>query len=374
MNIKKKILFFHFDLGEGGAERVLVNLLNNLDSEKYEITLRTIFTGQINNKQLKQHIKFKPLFNRPAFRGMRLLFKAIPAKVLNKILIKESFDYQIAFLEGIPTRIVGAVTSKNGEKKFAWVHVSADQPNAFTTSFRSKKEFSRIYKNFTKIAFVSNQALVDFEKFYDISVTKGIVHNVNDFGKIRTLSNESIDISLSKNTINICSVGRLTKQKRFDRLINALYRLDQKGFENWHLYLLGKGELESDLIALRDKLRLSHKITFMGFQDNPYKFISKMDLFVCSSEREGFSTAVTEAVFLGLPVVTTLCAGMEEIIENTRTGFIVENSQEGLYSGLELFFNLNAKDRILIKQNAIMKGTMFNIDKSIKEFEEFIES
>ena len=59
---KIKILFIHFDLGNGGAENVLVNLLNNLDPQKYDITLRTIFSGGVNMKRLHSNIKFEPLF------------------------------------------------------------------------------------------------------------------------------------------------------------------------------------------------------------------------------------------------------------------------------------------------------------------------
>lgn len=73
---------------------------------------------------------------------------------------------------------------------------------------------------------------------------------------------------------------------------------------------------------------------FLGFQNNPYAFLKKADLFICSSISEGYSTAVTEAVILGLPVLTTDCAGMNEILDDGKYGMIVPNSEQALEDGL----------------------------------------
>lgn len=369
---KIKILFFHFDLGEGGAERVLVNLLNNLDPDRYDITLRTIFTGSVNYKNLKSHITFKPLFHRKAFRGMRPFLKLFPAKLLNKILIKENFDIQIAYLEGIPTRIVGATKSNSNQKKFAWVHVSADSPSSFTTAFKNYDEFKKVYNNFNKLAFVSRKALLDFEYYHKIDIPKEVVHNVNEYDSIRKYSEEILDIELNSNVINLCSVGRMTKQKRFDRLLDALAVLKCQGYNDWHLYLLGKGELEIELKNKTQCLELSDNITFLGFKSNPYKYVKNMDLFICSSEKEGFSTAVSESIFLGTPVLTTDCAGMEEMIINDINGFITENSTDGLIRGLQSYFDFTNNERKLLRERTLNSSYSMNSEASIKEFENFI--
>lgn len=371
---KIKILFFQFDLGEGGAERVLVNLLNHLDPKRYDITLRTIFSGGVNRHALGKNIKFIPLFNRKAFRGMRPILRLIPAKWLNKLLIKDSFDIEVAFLEGIPTRIVGAIPAKLNNKKFAWVHVSPLDEYSFIKSFRSRKEFINIYNNFDKVAFVSKKAKSDFQEFYNITPTTEVVHNVNDYSKIQKLAIEEISLALSKDKINLISIGRLTSQKRFDRLIVGLSEIFNQGIKNWHLYLLGKGALEDDLKNLVNSLGLSNNISFLGFQENPYKYLSKMDVFVCSSEREGFSTAVTEAIFLGIPVISTNCAGTEEIVENGKSGYIVENSTEGLIKGLNIYFQLNESERKNMKAQAIERGHKFSLESSLSEFEIFVNN
>lgn len=369
---KIKILFFHFDLGDGGAERVLVNLLNNLDQEKYDITLKTIFSGDVNRRNLKSHIKFKPLFKRKAFRGMTQILKIFPAKFLNKIFIREFYDVQIAFIEGLPTRIIGAIKPLNGQTKYAWLHISANSNKIFLTAFRSKQEFINIYNNFTKLAFVSRKALLDFERFYSVKTPKHVVHNVNDFAKIETLAKEEINIQLSSK-LNFCYVGRLSDQKRIDRLIEAFHIISSKGFINWHLYIIGKGDLEQSLKNLSNSYHLEDQVSFLGFQSNPYAFISKMDFFVCPSEREGYSTAVTEASFLGIPVLTTDCGGMDEIIANGETGYIVENSTKGLVDGLEKILNSDSKKLNALKDNILLRREFFSVETAVDEFENFIK-
>ena len=76
-------------------------------------------------------------------------------------------------------------------------------------------------------------------------------------------------------------------------------------------------------------------MTLWGFQTNPYAYLKHCDLFVCSSVSEGYSTAVTEALILGLPVITTDCSGMNELLLNGKCGVITENSEDALYLGLK---------------------------------------
>ena len=84
-----------------------------------------------------------------------------------------------------------------------------------------------------------------------------------------------------------------------------------------------------------DDNKLNDCVELTGFIDNPYPLLKKADLFVCSSLTEGFSTVVSEAIFLGTPVLTTDCAGMKDILGDSEFGLIVENNENGLYEGLK---------------------------------------
>ena len=96
-----------------------------------------------------------------------------------------------------------------------------------------------------------------------------------------------------------------------------------------------------------------------------------MDMFVCSSIKEGFSTAVTEALILGLPVVTTLCSGMKEMLGASEFGLITENEEEALYEGIKKM--LTEKDLLeKYKEKSVERGSFFNWDKTVKAVEELI--
>ena len=113
------------------------------------------------------------------------------------------------------------------------------------------------------------------------------------------------------------------------------------------------------LIHILDEYGLHDTFILAGFKNNPYKYINKCDIYVCSSRREGFSTAVTEALILGKPVVSTNCSGAYELLGyNNEYGIVVENSTKGIYDGLKLLL----KDPLLVekyRKKAIIRGKKF---------------
>ncbi len=334
----KKLLFVHPDLRGGGAEKVLVNMLNSLDKTKYNITLLTVFDGGVNKKILLPHIKHIHVFKR-MFKGWSILQKIWSPTFLFKYFIKDDYDIIIAYLEGVPTRIVGGCPTKK-TKLIAWVHV--DLTNfGIQRVFRSEREMERLYMKYDAIIGVSKTALNSLHNIIpSLPKTKlKVIHNILDTNLIVTKGNEPLDdIILSKNVINMCSVGRLAQQKGYPRLLNIVSKLLTEG-TNFHLYIIGKGEQEQQLKQIIETDNLNNKVTLLGFKANPHKYVKNCDLFVCSSFQEGFSTAVTEAILLETPILTTNCAGMDEILVNGKYGMIVENSEQGLYKGLKAILN-----------------------------------
>jgi glycosyltransferase involved in cell wall biosynthesis len=238
--------------------------------------------------------------------------------------------------------------------------------------YRTFAEMNKCHHRLLKTAVVSQSALDIFKHWFAEGINAAVVHNVVETDNIKRLSKEDIMIQLSHNVINLCSVGRLTEVKSYDRLFQALARLVQLEYNNWHLYLLGKGELQNQLEKLANMLGIHDKITFLGYDINPYKYVAKMDLFVCSSLREGFSTAVTESIIVGTPVLTTRCSGMDEIIGNTNAGIIVDNSTNGLFDGLkQIFAHPECIERMHHEANA--RAIIFSKEYLIKQFEDFIE-
>ena len=169
--------------------------------------------------------------------------------------------------------------------------------------------------------------------------------------------------------MNMVTVGRLVEQKGYDRLIKILGELKDK--YNFRLYIIGEGKKEKELHELAKQCNVEDKIIWKGFLNNPYPYIKQADFFVCSSISEGYSTAVTEAIILETPVVTTNCAGMKEIFGCNNCGIITENSDNALQKALE-FILKNPDHLILYEKEAKKRAQDFQIKLQLNEFKKAI--
>ena len=369
MQKKKKILFFHFDLQGGGAEKVLINLISHLNKSKYDITLYTIFGVGANLTDIPKDVHFKCLFKR-LFKGSNTIMKLLPPTLLYRMIIRKKYDVEIGYLETSPTRIISG-SNNTKSKKYAWVHVEIDDIKKFLVGFKSKKEAISCYNRFDSIFCVSKTVKQSFvQHFPEISVPINVLYNVNDYDKIFNLSKESISINLDDKCFNICSVGRLTSQKRFDRLIRISAVLKEQGY-NFHVFILGEGGERDMLVSLIKDNELNSYITLLGYDVNPYKYVSKMDLFICSSSKEGYSTAVSEAIALNIPVLTTDVSGMSEILNDGEYGMIVNNDESSLLKGLKNIMD----DRTLLSRykNAIRQKVSPSTNSLVKEYENLLD-
>lgn len=368
---KTKILFFHFDLGNGGAEKVLVNLANGLDKQKYNVEIRTIFNYGPNRYRLAQNVKYTSVFNRKAFRGISVLLKIFSPKILHKLFIKDRYDIEIAFREGGPGRVISGCQDAQ-TKKYAWIHTTLRNRKIASRGYRNLHEFVKCCMKFDGIAAVSNVVKQSVEQWLPESMNVTTIYNVVEPHLIRRQAAEPIDIQLNKDgCLNITSVGRLTPVKSFDRMLSALSKARRNGYENWHLYIIGVGELQNELLTFVANNNIKDKVTFLGYQSNPHKYVSKMDLFVCSSLIEGYSTAVTEAIINGVPVLTTDCAGMYEIFGDTEAGIIVENTESALYDGIVALMEHPGKLHEM-RTAARTRSTFFSKENTVQKFEEFV--
>ena len=224
---------------------------------------------------------------------------------------------------------------------------------------------------FSKIICVSKGVRSDFSELYPL-LNADVLYNTNETEKIVSLSNEIVDNSNFNNlSIKIIGVGKLLKNKGFDRLARIHCKLRKEGY-NIHSYVLGVGDQEktiTDYIKSQDE---ESTFTLLGYDTNPYKFISKADLFVCTSFAEGFSTAATEALIVGTPVCTVEVAGMKEMLgENNEYGIVTENSEEALYAGIKSLLD-NPELLKNYKEKAIERGKFFSTDKTVKAVEDVL--
>ncbi len=367
----KKLLFLIPDLSVGGAEKVLVHLVNNLDQSKFDITVHTLFAGGINEQFLKEGIKLSYSFKK-IFRGNSQILKLFSTKRLYKTFIKEQYDIVVSYLEGTVSRVAIGCDNPN-TKLVSWIHTKFKTLKDISYPFRSLREAKDCYNRFDFTAYVSSDVGTNFEKMILLDHPTGVLYNTVESNMIIDRSKEKVDIDINKDVVNLVSVGTLKEVKGYDRLLRIIKKLNHNDYK-CHLYLLGTGPIEESLKKYISENDLEETISLLGYDTNPYKYVSKCDLFVCSSHTEGFSTAATEALIVGTPVCTVEVSGMKEMLgENNEYGVVTENDEEALYEGIKSLLD-NPQLLAHYKEKALERGKLFSTENTVKAVEEMLLS
>lgn len=366
----KKILFLIHNLGAGGAEKVLVNLVNNMDRDKFDITVMSLFDVGVNRQFLAPHIRYIGCFKHMV-PGNSHFMKLLSPKVLHKWLIKEPYDIEVSYLEGPSARVISGCTDSD-TKLYCWIHSTIATKKEFAKSFRGVKEAEVCYRRFEKIICVSQGIQNAFGNVSGLMDKCEVLYNTVESEKILEKSCEDAHELGRDNRIKMVSVGTLKQVKGYDRLLRVMNRLKQDGLEIC-LYILGTGPMQGEMENYIQNHDLQDNVVFLGYQSNPYKYVAKCDLFVCSSYSEGFSTAATEALIVGTAVCTTDVSGMREMLgENNEHGLVVENNEDALYRGIQ---GLLSSDVLLkqYKEAAIERGRAFSTKNTVKAVEQMLE-
>lgn len=364
-----KILFLIPTLMHGGAEKVLVNLVNNLDPNKYDITLYSIFDGGVNKEFLKSHVKYRYKFKK-VFRGNSQLMKLFSSKFLYRFFIKEEYDILVSYLEGPAARIISGCTDLC-TKKIAWIHIELNDQKKASVGFRNTTEAIAAYEKFDQIVGVSENVADCFRKNLTNKIPIKVLYNTNETESIRQLGKESIEMIFDRDKIQICSVAKIVKTKGFDRLLTAHKKLLDEGYPH-QINIFGIGEEQDNLERQIREMGVQNSFKLLGFHKNPYKYMSKCDLYVCSSHIEGFSTAVSEALILGVPVVSTNCSGANELLGyNNEFGIVTENNTDALYEGMKEMLTKPAKLKHY-REQAKRRGSYFSTENTVKAVENFL--
>lgn len=349
VNEKRKIRFLINTLAGGGAEKVLMDLLCKLNPEKYDISLVTIENGT-HSSRIPEYVMHKCILQNLTGNINKLKKKIVyklPPRLFSALFLRGKYDIEVAYLEGTPTHYIA---TKTKSKKIAFVHCDFSVGNFVQAFYKTKERCFDEYCSFDRVCFVSNASKEGFESVVGQLDNSCVIHNVLNYENIRKLSLEAPEVGYTTKGLRLITAGRLVKEKGYDRLLRVVSKLE-KEFD-FELLIAGDGEEKANLEQMIKNYDIK-SAKLIGFQKNPYPYFKIADLFVCSSYTEGYSTVVTEAVSLGLPVVTTDCAGMNEILCDGKYGLIVDNNEEALYMGLKSIlsdkkFFLEMKDKAIL--------------------------
>ena len=361
-----KILFLIEKFSQGGAEKVLRDLVNHMDQSQFDITVQSVWPYE-EGKHLAPGVKYKtvyPVRNKLTEKLFRL---EAAAKLTYPLHIKDDYDVECAYLESAPTKILASSTNKKA-KKLAWVHCDLSQKLNDYSAFEAKT--SPWYRKFDRVVCVSQNVKEAFDQVFHSAFQTDVLYNVVDDESIREQS-EAFVPGLQKRRLTALAAGTLYPPKNYPRLIKAHERLLQAGIEH-DLWILGDGEQRPSIEQYIHAHGLTDSVTLFGFQKNPYPYMKAADLIVCSSNYEGFSTVITESTILGKAIVTTDCSGMREILGDSEYGLIVENDDEALFSGMKKML-LSKGLREYYAEKASERAHVFSCGQRARETEQYFE-
>ena len=389
----KKVLFVVHTLQIGGAEKVLLNILKNINKQKYDITVLAIVNDGMYIEELKkiEGVKYKYLFNsyfkkqrenknskfynltnaimNLIWKGYLLLLRFFPKELYEKA-IKEEYDIEIAFLEGKISKFVSN-SNKEKSKKIAWIHTDINNVPKIKI-FKNIEEEKECYNKFNKIVCVSEEVKNRFVE--RIGRTENVIVQINPIDSIEIVkkTTEPIKEELNNKGLIVSTVGRLVKEKGYDRLLEIHKRLIEEGVLHT-IWFIGDGIERKKLENYVSTNNLKDTVSFVGYSNNPYKYVKNSDVFVCSSRIEGLSSALIEATILEKAIVSTECPGTKEILgENGQVAIIVPNDTEELYKGLKQVLT-NTKLRERLKEKIKTRSKMLDINNVIKQIEKILD-
>jgi glycosyltransferase involved in cell wall biosynthesis len=375
MKEKIKVLFFISSLAGGGAERVTVDILSHIDKDKIDPTLLLLYP--FNASPYKEYLP----------EDVRV---SVVERKSDSFL--EKVNHVIHFMEAVrrekPQVIVSALTHNNIMAILAGIVFSI---RVITCEHITLGDMIRTREGRRILGLPVTPLVKILYRFADqiVAVSEGIRDNlVEEFNapadKIKVICNpidfkritELWTISpehpfFEERAPVVVAAGRLVSQKGFDILIKAfcmvLSEMDVR------LIILGEGSEAESLKKLSEDRGITSKVSFVGFQKNPYNFLSRADLFVLSSRYEGLPMVMLEAMACGIPVVSTNCrSGPREILQNGRCGLLVPVGDVNALS--EAIVRL-LKDRELrgnLSRLARERAKDFSLSKIVRKYEEMI--
>lgn len=344
MNEKKiKILFRHRSMEMGGVEKVVLSMLNNLDKEKFDMTiclninqgeLRNEFPSDIRKVYIadgKEDFSKNGIINKIQLLKRKLkLEKADKNPEIADRILNEKYDVEIATTYSVYKTVLNS-TNKNS-KKIAWLH-----SDLTLEGFNPYRE--EIFKNMQQFDYIiyGSQQCKDAldEKFPDVKFPPGkVVLNAIPIKEIKSKALEFVPEK--EETPTFISVGRLHFRKGYKTLLEVHKKLLDDGYLH-HIQIIGDGEDYQELSNRINELNVQDTFKLLGTKLNPYPFVKNSDFYIMPSESEGWPLIIAETLILQKPILATNVGGIPEMITHEKTGYLVKYSQEGLYQGMKKF-------------------------------------
>ncbi len=385
--MKKKLIFVSEALWIGGIETALLNLLNRLDYEKFDVTLllrRAEIDESLKSRLPRQcrllvcdredgsypcsrlyHLTEETDHPSRLHRAMQWAVPAIRwaenrlyIRHVRKKLRGEAFDTCVIYSDVTAETAVRAVKA---DKYLLFYHHGA---------MRRAYHDETGWRKADKIITVSEKTLEPLGQFrsrYADKIT--VLHNLVDISMVREKAKEFAP-AFPENAFNIVTCGRLSEEKGIDRAAEACRILLEKGYSDLHWWIVGGGPEEAALRKQIEQAGTSYHFHLLGMQSNPYPYIAAADLYVQPSRYENYSVVILEAMALCKPILATVPAGGAQI-RSGENGMLCLPDPEGIAAGIEYLYQ-NRQERInytrYLQQHSLEQQNREILDKLYELF------
>ncbi len=379
MNTKKiKILFRHRSMEMGGVEKVMLSPLNNLDKEKFDMSvLLSLNQGELRN-EFPHHVRKiylvegkEDLSTNPVLQKIQLLqrkwklekFRKNPEKIDREIL-KNEFDVEIAMTYNDFDPVLNS--SNKNSKKIGWFHSEIDLPKLQPLVPQILEQFPQ----FDHMVYCSEKIMQIMHRSYPNLKypPESVIINAVPVDEIRKKSEEKIPDF--KDRPAFVSVGRLHSRKGFHKLMDAHHRLLKEGFGH-SVVIIGHGEELPNLLIQQKKLGVEETFILAGNKMNPYPYIKNADFFIMPSESEAWPLVISEALILQKPIIATRVGDVELMIEDDKTGHLIRYDTSEIYEAMKKFLTDETFVQN-IKENLIYIDKQFDNQKIFDAVEKII--
>ena len=353
---KIKIIYIIPTLDMGGAERLLVDIVKNLNQERFAskvVCLKKFGFWGIELKKLGVPLI---LAGRREKLGLSTFFNLV------KILKSQKADI-------VHTHLFGADVFGIMAAKLAGVKVIVSTEHNLNYQENFFKKFIKRYTNIFADVIVAVSAAVKNYVVGSEEIKENKVEVIYNGVDIKKFLNETRNYKNGREDIIIGSLGRLTKQKGFDYLIEAIAAITGSG--KIKCLIAGEGEKRKKLKKQIKKLNLGSRVELLGWRRDTKEFLNSLDIFVLPSRWEGFGIAILEAGLSGLPVVAAKVDGIREIIKDGEDGLLfAKGNIAGLTEKINYLVNSpEERKRLgLALQNKVKEK--FPIGKIVKKYED----
>ena len=377
--MKKRILFCCYGLGIGGIEKCMINLLNTLDTTKYDIDVFPMNPEYALVDSLKANIALLDPFDyvmnttdtveafQKSGKGFWGYVKYALFRVANKwgkkpwklfgAPIKE-YDIAIAYAHTgyVPYYVIDCIKAK---KKYMWHHEGRYIKDS---RYTLDQEYFPKFDAIIPVSEGDKQILIDV--FPDLKDRFHVLYNVLDREEIRLKAEKDVGYLKDLNVLKITTVGRLTDQKGPDILLEIAEKLRDAGIK-FAWYWIGAGDKMEWMRQEIEQRGLKKNIILMGNQNNPYPYIAGCDIYVQPSRYEAYCTTTLEAQILQKPIVVTDVCGMREQFTANEDGILTSVDAESIFQALlKLYYNEDIRYRLC----DTLQKKMNNTDKILNDY------